>query len=292
MTYSNDELSQLQILWQAEAEMTGLEAVEIPEPPQVRSPAVPIPIPSQARQVAAQFAEEQPTPEKAVQVRCNTLAVIAVRDYLQFQGYIPDVAASDCWQPILRRLDDVADLEVSGVGRLECRAFKPGEDFCAIPENVQSGRVGYIAVELAAEDHWAWLLGFLPSFDPDSPVAGLRRAELHSMDELGEHLRRLWLLGQIVPEVLQEQGEAEPWAPEFREEVIALLEGIYRTHSPAERSYWAAEKIVGLELEASVERQDMATAGSREHAEAETGNKLRSFLREVFDRLMDELEEG
>lgn len=312
MTYNDDELKRLQAEWEAEAGV-DLDEVEIPEAPVAPVDAVPMPIPDQARQMAEQFAAEQPTSEKAEQVRRNLLAVIALRDYLQFQGYVPDLAASDCWNPILRRLDDIADLVVSNVGRFECRAFAPGQEFCPLPGGVQYGRVGYVAVELDAELRWAWLLGFVPSVEADTklrsnvvdrgdkrdtgdtgekilstnatsyenPVEGLRRSELLSMDEFGNHLRRLWLLQDI----LQHRDE-QPWQPELREEIVALLERAYRTCRAVERTRYAEREIQQL-TESEPETVGM---DNRRSANSLGGSELRGFLREVFDDLDDALE--
>ncbi|MGV0028497.1 DUF1822 family protein [Phormidesmis priestleyi] len=44
--------------------------------------ALPLPIPRSALATARQFANEQPTPQKAAQIQLNTLAVSVVSDYL------------------------------------------------------------------------------------------------------------------------------------------------------------------------------------------------------------------
>ena len=50
--------------------------------------ALPLPITCAARREAQEFANQQPTAQKAEQVRLNTLAVHAVNDYLQLMGFL------------------------------------------------------------------------------------------------------------------------------------------------------------------------------------------------------------
>jgi hypothetical protein len=124
--------------------------------------ALSLPITQTARTTAQQFASEQPTRQKAEQVRLNTLAVHVVNDYLQMMG-IPtkDLSTSDSWNPVVRLCADVADLEVTGVGRLECRPLKVQQQTCHIPPEVWSDRIGYVAVRIDESSLEATVLGFV-----------------------------------------------------------------------------------------------------------------------------------
>jgi Protein of unknown function (DUF1822) len=250
MTYNINELNQLKELWQA----AEVEAVELQSPvsdgPQFPLGAVPIPISSTARQNARRMAELCRDAECRETMQRNLLATIAVHDYLNLQGYLPDLGASDSWNPILGRTGEVADLVVSQVGRFECCAIKPGQSSCPVPSEGQFGRSGYVAVEMDAEERWGWLLGFIPSGDESAPIEILNRRELQSMDEFGHHLYRLWLLWTIV------QQESEPWDVEVRGEMVALLERIYRTRSAAQRPMRAAAEIAKLWGEEVAEQID------------------------------------
>ncbi len=53
--------------------------------------ALKLPISQIARITAQQFANQQPNPEKAEQVRLNTLAVWVVNDYLQMMDIATDL---------------------------------------------------------------------------------------------------------------------------------------------------------------------------------------------------------
>ena len=93
-------------------------------------------------------------------MRLNTLAVCAVNDYLQMMGIPCDLKASDSWNPVVCLFDDVADLEVVGLGRLECRAIAPNQSSCYIPPEVWADRIGYVVVQLDELHSQAIILGF------------------------------------------------------------------------------------------------------------------------------------
>jgi hypothetical protein len=122
--------------------------------------ALSLPITQTAQRIAQQFAHEQPTPQKAEQVRLNTLAVYVVNDYLQMMGVPTNLEASDSWNPVLRLCADVADLEVTGVGRLECRPYHSSQSTCYVPPEVWSDRLGYVVVQIDEQAHEATVLGF------------------------------------------------------------------------------------------------------------------------------------
>jgi hypothetical protein len=215
-------------------------------------------------------------------MRRNLLATIVVHDYLRLQGYLPDLAASDCWNPILGRTGEVADLVVSQVGRIECCAIKSDQSHCAVPLEGQFGRSGYVAVEMDGDERWGWLLGFVPGGDEINPVEILNRDELQSMDDFGYLLHRLWLLWTIV------QEGSEPWDVEIRSSVVALLERIYRTHSAGRPSFAAAEmsELWGEEL-AGEEVRELTGASCEGSSSARS--ELRQFLQDVFDQLENSL---
>ncbi|HEY9620390.1 MAG TPA: DUF1822 family protein [Crinalium sp.] len=149
--------------------------------------ALPLPITQQARQMAQQFANQQPTPQKADQVRLNTLAVAVVNDYLRLMGIDTDLSASDSWNPVMRLCADVADLQISEVGRLECRPLHPQGQTCPIPPEVWEDRVGYVVVGLDDALAEATLLGFVPA----AATEELSINQLQSPEALLDHLDRL-----------------------------------------------------------------------------------------------------
>jgi hypothetical protein len=148
---------------------------------------LPLPITEAARQIAQQFASEQPNPQKAEQVRLNTLAVWVVNDYLQLMGISTNLTAGDSWNPILRLCADVADLEITGLGRLECRFLRESEQICQIPLETWENRIGYVVVQIDRSLREGTLLGFAPKVTSEE----LSIACLQPLQALLAHLDRL-----------------------------------------------------------------------------------------------------
>ena len=146
-----------------------------------------LPIPEIARQTAEVFAQEQPTPAKAEQVRLNTLAVWIVHEYLQLMGIPTNIAAGDSWNPVMRICADVADLEVIGIGRLECRPHRAQEQICFIPPEVWDDRIGYVVVCLDQSEQEGTILGFASEVTNGE----LALTQLQSWDTLLVYLHQL-----------------------------------------------------------------------------------------------------
>ncbi len=124
--------------------------------------AVPLPITSKTREIAREFAAQQATELKAKQVLYNTLAILTVQSYLQMLGIATDLFNSDSWNPIMRTCDDVADLDILNLGKLECRPLKSSDTSCHIPMEVWDLRLGYVVVKIDDSLKKAALLGFVP----------------------------------------------------------------------------------------------------------------------------------
>ncbi|NET57701.1 MAG: DUF1822 family protein [Symploca sp. SIO2E6] len=122
--------------------------------------ALTLPITQEARHAAEQFAAEQLTPEKAEQVRLNTLAVSVVNSYFQMMDVPTNLEVSDSWNPLMRMVANVADLEVVGVGRLECRPLGAQQSSCYIPPEIWQERIGYVLVQIDESSLEATILGF------------------------------------------------------------------------------------------------------------------------------------
>jgi hypothetical protein len=156
---------------------------------EAKTSALPLPITHKARQIAQQFAMEQPTAQKADRVRFNTLAVCIVNDYLKMMGIPTHLSGGDSWNPILRLCADVADLEVIGVGRLECCAVRASDSTCLIPPEALSNRIGYVVVQIDELSWEAKLLGFALTANEGE----LLFARLQPVEALIDRLHPLWL---------------------------------------------------------------------------------------------------
>lgn len=157
--------------------------------------ALTLPITQGARWTAQAFASEQPTPAKAAQVRLNTLAVLVTQNYLQLMDIPTDLAASDSWDPVMRVCLDVADLELPGVGRLECRPVMPDAERYFVPAETWEDRVGYVVVQVDESAQEAQILGFVPTVeDEELPLNNLR-----SPEDMLDHLNELRQSEAIAP---------------------------------------------------------------------------------------------
>lgn len=156
--------------------------------------AIPMLVPSTAKQLAQGFAQQQPTPERSEQVYYNTLAVLMVNNYLKMLGFKTDLSHCDSWNPLMRLTMNVADIELSGLGYLECRpVYSKGDrspSTIYVPSEAQDQRIGYIAVQIEADE--AWLLGY--SVEVFGEYIAL--TDLQSMDGLLTHLDQIYQLNQ------------------------------------------------------------------------------------------------
>ncbi|MEH2010848.1 DUF1822 family protein [Nostoc sp.] len=149
--------------------------------------ALTLPISQSARITAQQFANQQPNPEKAEQVRLNTLAVWVVNDYLEMMDIPTDLQASDSWNCVMRLCGNIADLEVPSVGRLECRPVQEHQQICSIPPETWEERVGYLVVQFDESLQEARLLGFMPSVATET----LSLEQLQPLEAFIDHLSQL-----------------------------------------------------------------------------------------------------
>lgn len=154
---------------------------------QIKDFSLSLPLTQAAHRIARQFAQQQPTSEKVEQVRLNTLAVCVVNDYLQMMGISTDLTASDSWNPVMRLCVNVADIEVAGVGRLECRFMRSHEQTCYIPPEVWEDRIGYIVVELDEPLREATVVGFTQT----AAMEQLPISQLQPVEDLLVHLSQL-----------------------------------------------------------------------------------------------------
>lgn len=216
------------------------------------------PITTKARQIAQQFAGEQPTSEKSAQIFCNTLAVLLVYDYLQLLDISTELEASYSWNSIGRLCANVADLKITGIGHLECRPVQAGETNCQIRPEVWSDRIGYVVVQLDEANREGTLLGFVPSVSSSTiPIAQLQPLE-KLLDRLGaltinsvhlsEWFESIFQVGwQAIEEVINPQKVNYTWAfrmkttqPESSANVSHLIEQVYLAPTEEQRKIAAA----------------------------------------------------
>ncbi|MCC5609530.1 DUF1822 family protein [Nostoc sp. CHAB 5834] len=145
------------------------------------------PIPLDGRHRAEELCRQQATQRKAEQVHLNTLSVSFVNSYLQYMGFETDLDKSDSWNVVQQTLMDVADLSLKNLGSLECRPVFEDAQFIYVPPEVQSNRIGYVAVEIRKSFREATLLGFVKQVQTDL----LAINQLQPLDNLLEYLEEL-----------------------------------------------------------------------------------------------------
>lgn len=165
--------------------------------------SLPMPITQKAIRLAWQFASEHQHPEKVEQIYLNTLAVLVVADYFKILDIETDLTQCDSWNPVIRLFENVADLYIKGLGKIEClpirRVHQNAQngkensarnlpEMCHVPTEAREERIGYIVVEIDEDEKEARLLGF--SLTADSGELVLR--DLHPLDDFLLHLEKIY----------------------------------------------------------------------------------------------------
>jgi Protein of unknown function (DUF1822) len=153
-----------------------------------------IPLTTADRQLAEVFAADHDDPDATAQIYANTLAVQAMQTYFRWMQVPVDLAQSRSQnQPQA----DVADLYLPELGqRLECCAVRSGGTDCPIAPAQQTGRLGYVAVELDPQGYAAKLLGYLPQ----AQLRALRSTRPTGAIALGQFEPLAQLLVALTPE--------------------------------------------------------------------------------------------
>lgn len=159
-----------------------------------------LPISESARTTAQLFAQQQPTHEKSERVFFNTLSVLTVNYYLDLMGIATNLEVGDSWNPLLRLCMDVSDLEVSGVGRLECRPIRASLKGCYIPAETWNQRIAYIVVLIDESLLEAEILGFSPSVETEE----LPLNQLQPPEALTAYIKQYKQIKQQVKQQIKE----------------------------------------------------------------------------------------
>lgn len=117
-------------------------------------------LPQFVHEIAKDLIEGIDSPIKANQILLNTLAVYAVDNYLRCLGFTTDWLHTASRDPILAQLLNVANLEVTDVGQIECIPFISDRSECHIPPESEYLRIGYMPVQISQDLTEATILGF------------------------------------------------------------------------------------------------------------------------------------
>ncbi len=239
-----------------------------------------LPISTAAQNFAQRFSAQHPTRQKSDKIRLNTLAICVVFDYLQLMDIPAELTAGDSWNPVMRLSDDVADLVLTGLGRLECRPVLPNEQTCSLPPEVWLNRIGYIVVRIDEAAKTGTLLGFVPPFDPDDPLEEIQIADLQSLEAFLDYIGRLedgvaFLQGSDAVAV----GVREVLEVRSLSEIVAQFERIYRTCEEYEWRYAGGDVLAGSGALREGVREEVEDAGGELEDLAES---LLEKLREIW----------
>lgn len=159
-----------------------------------------VPLTAQAYYFARQLSSKQQDSDKSRQIYLNTLAVYAVNFYCQYLEVETDLDHSDSWNSLSHLLSDVADLEITGVGKLECRPVLPEAKTVKIPSEVWNERIGYVVVEIDESSKSATLLGFVKEVTTEE----LPLSDLQSLTDLIDNLQQKAEVVSPNPSVIEQ----------------------------------------------------------------------------------------
>lgn len=166
----------------------------------LRELAIPFPIPPSFRRQAKAYASQYFTQEAQKRSYLNTLALLVANGYLRLLGFETNLSKLERWNALHRIWSEGNELELSGLGNLECCVIPPGQETVILPPETSfpvetwsdglrpiiGDLIGYLFVEIPSSEHTATLVGFLPASDiTDAEIA---LADLQSMDDLIDYL--------------------------------------------------------------------------------------------------------
>ncbi|MEB3149171.1 MAG: DUF1822 family protein [Sphaerospermopsis sp.] len=169
----------------------------------------------QARTYAAQYF----TPNIQQRIYLNTLAVFVADAYFQILGFKTNLNRTERWDVIQRLWSEANELELLGLGNLECCVIAKEQEKIILPSdivsNIVSNNIGYLFIEIADSEKEAVLLGFLPAFDTKHEELEIK--DLQSMDALIDYL------SEKETSLLVETAENDEISLEFTEKKITYL---------------------------------------------------------------------
>lgn len=190
-------------------------------------------LPSSAYESGQKFASQQADVKKARQVYFNTLAVLAVNQFVQEQlGFTTDVKAGDCWNPVARMVHDVADLVIPDLGIIECRTMQDNDKLISLPTEVQENRIAYVVVQFA-EQNKVKLIGFISAVELGKPKE-IPVVKLQPIEDLIDLLSKLEIARDSIQSIVEEELETAEEIVRDKlknmsiKQIVEQLEYVYR----------------------------------------------------------------
>jgi Protein of unknown function (DUF1822) len=183
-----------------------------------------------AHTLARQVAMQQFTAQKAKQSYLDTLARYAVNFYLQCVGIETQLESHD--DPLMVSMMDITDVELPGIGKLECRVVLPGETTVKFPEEVWCDRIGYMAVQVNEALTEAEILGFVATVN----VEELSFQQLQPVESILLHLHELETPISVDSVNSKKLVQLHQWLSDIFEEGWDTIESIFAAPQVAWRS--------------------------------------------------------
>lgn len=235
---------------------------------------------------AHKFASKQANSQKVKQVYLNTLAVYAVQDFLNWLGIETDLNAGDSWHSVIRCFQDVADLVIPNLGKLECRPVLPGQTVISLPPEVTEDRIAYIGVQFQEQLNEVQLLGFYPTIDPQAPLEEIEIANLQPIETLIDYIDRLESAHFFLPNEEVAIKVRDRLAIQSISEIITQLERIYRTYNKYERRYAGGEFLASyLPTTKGVSFRGSIPVADREEFDDSQQTELQDLAEELLEKL-------
>lgn len=213
-----------------------------------------VPLSAKIHALAEQFAKQQISQKRAKEVYLNTLAVHIGQEFLEGLDFETNLENADCFNPLLRMAEDVADVIIPDLGIIEFRRVLPGETGFFIPEMSRENRLVYVAVGFDESLNFGDILGFVCLSDLTESDGYVSLEILQPAEKLLDYLMQLeagrnFLLSDD-PLAVKFRNVVEA---ETREKSLGLmaaaLEAIYR-QSPDDGGNWRGKggKVLAGEL--------------------------------------------
>lgn len=146
-----------------------------------------IPISGEMINIADKLSQEKRNEQKTREVYLNTLALLVVEFFCQCMEIETEFSKSYGLDNVVLSLMNTASIFIKDKGLLECRPVLPKEEFCEIPPEILSERIGYMVVEIDEIDRQARILGFVESVRNEK----LPLTKLSSLQDFLVYLQKL-----------------------------------------------------------------------------------------------------
>lgn len=143
-----------------------------------------VPLGTEAHRTAREFAIEQSTPQKGKQVYLNTLAAIAVHNYLKWLEIETDFRFDANWESTLAGLLNSRELLIPDIGKLECYPVLPEGKYLRPNPTIDTDLIGCVAVRFDENLNKGELFGFVPTAKISTIPKKIRIDSLQPLDSL------------------------------------------------------------------------------------------------------------